>query len=52
MTLTEAQVSILYIFTVPTTCSRPSIEMVGFMYVFLSVHSPGYTGYFLLKFGM
>ena len=21
-----------FIFTVPTTCSRPSIEMVGFMY--------------------
>ena len=28
--LTEAQV---VIFTVPTTCSRPSIEMVGFIYV-------------------
>ena len=23
----------IFIFTVPTTCSRPSIEMVGFMYV-------------------
>ena len=38
-------------FTVPTTCSRPSIEMIGFMYVcmyvfinvFLRVHSPGHT---------
>ena len=34
-------------FTVPTTCSRPSIEMVGFiylcMYVFLRVHSPDQT---------
>ena len=34
-------------FTVPTTCSRPSIEMVGFMYLciylFLRVHSPGHT---------
>ena len=37
--------------TVPTTCSRPSIEMIGFMYVcmyvfinvFLRVHSPGHT---------
>ena len=42
---------IFYIFTVPTTCSRPSIEMIGFMYVcmyvfinvFLRVHSPGHT---------
>ena len=25
----------IFIFTVPTTCSRPSIEMVGFMYVFI-----------------
>ena len=41
----------LLIFTVPTTCSRPSIEMIGFMYVcmyvfinvFLRVHSPGHT---------
>ena len=40
-----------FIFTVPTTCSRPSIEMIGFMYVcmyvfinvFLRVHSPGHT---------
>ena len=24
-----------FIFTVPTTCSRPSIEMVGFMYLLL-----------------
>ena len=39
------------VFTVPTTCSRPSIEMIGFMYVcmyvfinvFLRVHSPGHT---------
>ena len=35
------------IFTVPTTCSRPSIEMVDFMYVyiylFLRVHSPSQT---------
>ena len=39
------------IFTVPTTCSRPSIEMIGFMYVcmyvfiyvFLRVHSPDQT---------
>ena len=38
-------------FTVPTTCSRPSIEMIGFMYVcmyvfiyvFLRVHSPDQT---------
>ena len=33
--------------TVPTTCSRPSIEMVDFMYVciylFLRVHSPSQT---------
>ena len=37
--------------TVPTTCSRPSIEMIGFMYVcmyvfiyvFLRVHSPDQT---------
>ena len=34
--------------TVPTTCSRPSIEMVGFIYllfiyVFLRVHSPDQT---------
>ena len=33
--------------TVPTTCSRLSIEMVGFMYlcmyVFLRVHSPDQT---------
>ena len=33
--------------TVPTTCNRPSIEMVGFiylfMYVFLRVHSPDQT---------
>ena len=29
--------------TVPTTCSRPSIEMVGFIYLFLRVHSPGHT---------
>ena len=38
----------IYLFiTVPTTCSRPSIEMVGFMYlfiyVFLRVHSPDQT---------
>ena len=41
-------------FTVPTTCSRPSIAMVGFMYfLFLHVHSPGHTfEYFFLKFGM
>ena len=32
--LAEAQVVILY-FTVPTTCSRPSIEMVGFIYLFI-----------------
>ena len=40
-----------FIFTVPTTCSRPSIEMIGFMYVcmyvfiyvFLRVHSPDQT---------
>ena len=32
MALTEAQVVILY-FTVPTTCSMPSIEMVRFMYL-------------------
>ena len=39
------------VITVPTTCSRPSIEMIGFMYVcmyvfinvFLRVHSPGHT---------
>ena len=54
MALTEAQVVILYFFffiTVPTTCSRPSIEMIGFMYVcmyvfiyvFLRVHSPDQT---------
>ena len=35
MALTEAQVVILYFFTVPTTCSRPSIEMVGFIYLLL-----------------
>ena len=33
--------------TVPTTCSRPSIEMVGFIYLFiylfLRVHSPDQT---------
>ena len=41
----------IFFFTVPTTCSRPSIEMIGFMYVcmyvfinvFLRVHSPGHT---------
>ena len=27
---------IAIIITVPTTCSRPSIEMVGFMYLFIS----------------
>ena len=41
MASTEAQV---VIFTVPTTCSRPSIEMVGLIYLciylFLRVHSP------------
>ena len=26
-----------FIFTVPTTCSRPSIEMVGFIYVCMYV---------------
>ena len=40
-------------FTVPTTCSRPSIEMVGFMYLciylFLRVHSPGHTVIFLAQ---
>ena len=25
----------IFVFTVPTTCSRPSIEMVGFMYLLL-----------------
>ena len=24
-----------FIFTMPTTCSRPSIEMVGFIYLFI-----------------
>ena len=41
----------IFFITVPTTCSRPSIEMIGFMYVcmyvfinvFLRVHSPGHT---------
>ena len=36
-----------FYYTVPTTCSRPSIAMVGFMYLFiylfLRVHSPGHT---------
>ena len=40
-------------FTVPTTSSRPSFEMVGFMYLFLHVHSPDQTViYCYLKFGM
>ena len=33
----------IFFITVPTTCSRLSIEMVGFMYLFLRVHSPGQT---------
>ena len=41
----------IFFITVPTTCSRPSIEMIGFMYVcmyvfiyvFLRVHSPDQT---------
>ena len=37
MALTEAQVVILLFITVPTTCSRPSIEMVDFMYLFITV---------------
>ena len=38
MALTESQVVILFMYvfiTVPTTCSRPSIEMVGFIYLLL-----------------
>ena len=35
MALTEAQVVILYFFNVPTTCSRPSIEMVGFIIIII-----------------
>ena len=43
----------LLFFYLPTTCSRPSIKMVGCIYVFLRVHSPGHTfGYFRLKFRM
>ena len=35
------------IFTVPTTCSEPSVEMVTFINIFLRVHTLGRTfGYF------
>ena len=47
-----------FLFTVPTTCSRSSIEMVAFIYLFMYVcispcSLPGQTViYYLPKFGM
>ena len=39
----------IYFFTVPTTCSRPSIEMVGFIIIFFSPCSLSWSDRFVLR---